>query len=116
MDIQERVISGILGVIWGAVLGLLIALALSYFVGASYSRGFLIADWRSTIIGSAVLCGLGGLVFKTSVATAIGTMMTWVFNAITHNNEGGVLDHFPTWMKLAALLLIGYVFYLYVRD
>jgi hypothetical protein len=90
MELHERLVSALMGAIWGAVLGVLVALFLHYVVGNDFDQGFLILDWKNVIIGSAGLFAALGLIFKASVATAIGAVMNWVWGGILRENSSSL--------------------------
>jgi hypothetical protein len=87
MELQERFVCCILGAVWEAVLGLLLALFFHYVVGASFDSGFLIFNWKNTILSCAAAFAAIGLVFKASAGSIIGTLMGWVWSAIEHDSE-----------------------------
>jgi hypothetical protein len=64
MDLEERIVAGVLGAIWGSVLGFLFALLVSYQTQRFYSSGFLRSDWVSTVSGFEVFFGVIGLLLQ----------------------------------------------------
>jgi hypothetical protein len=111
MDLEERIVAGVLGAIWGSVLGFLFALLVSYQTQRFYSSGFLRSDWVSTVSGFAVFFGVIGLLLKASAGTLIGWLMNWVWAIITRDHERGLLFYESAWVKVVAFFILVAVVY-----
>jgi uncharacterized protein YacL len=107
MELHERFVSAVLGALWGLILGLLIALFLHYVVGSDFQSGFLILNWKNTIVGSSIICAILGLLFKANAGTIVGTLMSWVWSAIEYDRETSTLNW---WIILIAAVAISYFF------
>ncbi len=108
MELHERLVSAMLGALWGALLGLLLAFFFHYVIGVNFDRGFLILDWKSTILGSAIVFTIIGFIFKASAGTIVGTLMSWVWSAIEHYRE---IYRGNLWILLFFLAAISFWFY-----
>jgi hypothetical protein len=116
MELHERFVSAVLGALWGALLGLLVALFFHYLPGDSFERGFLIVEWKSTIFGCAGFFAAMGLIFKSSIATVIGTLINWWWRVISRNNEDGLLSNESNWVKSMVIGVLALLLYWYVKD
>jgi len=114
MNLQERLVAAILGGLWGAVAGFLLAVFMSIAAGRVFDAGLLIANWQSTIVGCAAVFATLGLVFGISTGTLIGSTIHWFFNLIRQNDSGGLLANESIWVKLLVLAGIILAVYLYV--
>jgi fluoride ion exporter CrcB/FEX len=108
MELHERLVSAVLGALWGALLGLLLALFFHYVVGSDFDKGFLIVNWKNTIVGSAVVFAILGLVFKATAGTIVGTLMSWVWSVIEHDRK---VHEFSIWSVLLVLAALAYWLY-----
>jgi hypothetical protein len=113
MELPERLVSAALGAFWGSVLGLLFALFFHYVVGSDFDRGFLIVDWKNTIVGSSIIFAIVGLIFKANAGTIVGTLIGWVWSAIEYDRETSRLNW---WGILIAAVAISYYFYVTTKG
>jgi hypothetical protein len=107
MDLQERVVASIMGALWGAVVGVMLALMLDTLAVGFYSNNFSLAEWKRTVIACATLFGVMGFIFKSSVATVLGTLMAWVWEGIQYTNRFWWHSE-NTWRGLLLMALIGF--------
>lgn len=110
MELHERFVSACMGAIWGAVLGVFVGLFFHFIVGHDFDKGFLIFNWKNTIIGCAGLFAAMGLIFKASVGTAIGTLMNWAWNGIQLENSNSL------WFNVLIACAVILIWYLYTKG
>jgi hypothetical protein len=116
MDFGERFVCAILGVIWGAVLGVVVVLAAGAVISTWRTSfrfyTFAVVSGPSIVGGVALLCAAAGFLFKTSTATAIGNVLSWAWD-IVWNLENPWSRFIPwrvIWVALAGLA------YLFLDD
>jgi hypothetical protein len=107
MELQERFVSAFMGAIWGAILGILVGFFCHLVFGADFDRGFLILNWKNIIIGSSGLLAVLGLIFKASIGTVIGTLMSWTWDGIQIASANNFWANF---ILACAVILIWYLY------
>nr|WP_315465920.1 hypothetical protein [uncultured Rhodoferax sp.] len=114
MNLHERLVAAILGGLWGALAGFLLAAFMSLTAGRVFDAGLLIANWKSTIAGCATVFAALGLVFGVSIGTLVGSTIHWFFNLVRQDDSGGLLTNESIWIRLFVLAGIILAIYLYV--
>lgn len=110
MDLQERFVATVMGAIWGAVLGFMLAILLDTLSRGGYSTHFDLMEWRRTILACAGVFASLGLVFKSSAAKVLGTLMSWVWEGIQYTNRFWWSSE-NTWRGLLLMALLGWSAY-----
>ena len=101
-----------MGALWGAFLGLMVAMALSLIRPLTGGDDYLAVHWGYVIGGFAALFALLGLVFKESIATVIGSLIAWTFARLTQRHDP--VDGLPWWIQVliyATLAALAYWFF-----
>ena len=99
MDIEERFVAAVMGAIWGAFLGFLLALLMYYQATSSYTLSALFTNFKTVIFLPSALFAVLGLIFKASVGTWVGILMDWFWVLITRDSERGLLSQHHWWIK-----------------
>jgi hypothetical protein len=107
MELHERFVSAFMGALWGAILGVLVGLFCHLVFGDDFDSGFLILNWKNIIAGSSGLFAVLGLIFKASIGTVIGTLMSWTWDGIQVANSNNFLANF---ILVFAVILIWYLY------
>lgn len=112
MDLQERFIAAVMGALWGAFLGLIVAMALSLIRPLTGNDDYLIVNWLGVIAGCSALFAVLGLIFKTSTGTIIGTSIALTYDRLIQRHDPA--DGLPWWVQLlfyAGLAALAYWFF-----
>jgi hypothetical protein len=116
MELHERLVSTVLGALWGAVLGVIAALLLDYSVHRVYSFNFSINHWKNMIMGCAGLFAVLGFIFKSSIGSVIGTLMNLLVTGATRNNDSDFLADQSLWVKALLVCGVAGLVYCLVKD
>ena len=114
MNLHERLVAAVLGGLWGALAGFLLAAFISIAARGVFDAGLLIANWKSTIVACAAVFATLGLVFGVSVGTLVGSTIYWFFNLVRQDDSGGLLANESIWVRLFVVAGIILAIYLYV--
>jgi len=98
MDLQERVVAAVMGALWGAFLGLMVAMALSLVRPLTGNDDYQVVNWLDVIAGCAALFAVSGFLFKTSIATVIGNLIAWTYARLIQRHDP--TDGLPWWIQL----------------
>ena len=112
MNLRERFVAAVMGALWGAFLGLMIAMALSSVRPLTGDDDYLVVNWLDVIAGCAALFAVLGLVFKTSIATVIGNSIAWTYARLIQRHDPA--DGLPWWVQIllyAGLAALAYWFF-----
>lgn len=105
MELHERLVSAVLGALWGAVLGAMAALLMHYSGHRVHNLHFSITYWKNMIVGCSGLFAVLGFIFKSSIGGVIGTLMNLLATNATRNDDSDFLGNQSLWVK--ALLVCG---------
>jgi hypothetical protein len=110
-DLQERFVSAVMGALWGAFLGLMIAMALSLTRPFLHNNDYLVFNWVEVIAACSALFAVLGLLFKTSIAAILGNLIALTY---THGLRREAPDGLPWWVQIlffAAVAALAYWFF-----
>ena len=116
MNIEERFVAAVMGAIWGAFLGVLLALLLYGRVNSPFTLGALFNNFTTVIFLPSALFAALGLIFKASVGTWIGVVMNWLWALITGDAERGLLSEYRWWIKVLVIGVVCLGIYSYVKN
>jgi ABC-type branched-subunit amino acid transport system permease subunit len=116
MELHERLVSAVLGALWGAVLGVMAALLLHYTGYRAPSFNFSITYWKNMIVGCSGGFAILGFIFKSSIGGVIGTLMNLLVTDATRNNDSDFLDNQSFWVKALVVCGIATLVYWLVKD
>jgi hypothetical protein len=111
MDLEERLVCTVMGALWGALLGLMLAMALSLTRPFLHNNDYLAFNWVEVIMGCSALFAVLGLLFKTSVAAILGNLIALTY---THGLRREAPDGLPWWAQVlffAAVAALAYWFF-----
>ena len=111
MDLQERFVSAVMGALWGAFLGLMIAMALSVTRPFLGNNDYPVFSWVEVIAACSALFAVLGLLFKTSIAAVLGNLIALTY---THGLRREAPDGLPWWVQIlffAAVAALAYWFF-----
>lgn len=100
-----------MGAIWGALLGLMLAMALSLVRPLLNNNDYLAFNWVEVIAACSALFAVLGLLFKTSIATVLGNLVALTY---THGLRREAPDSLPWWLQVlfyAAVAALAYWFF-----
>jgi hypothetical protein len=108
MDLQERLVSAVMGAIGGAVLGFVAVMLMRHH---SYSLVY----WRNMIVGSSALFAVLGFVFKSSIGTVIGTLINIFITDAVQDRGDHIFSGLSFWIKAIIVALIAGAIYWYLK-
>lgn len=111
MDLEERFVCTVMGAIWGALLGLMLAMALSLVRPLLNNNDYLVFNWVEVIAACSALFAVLGLLFKTSIAAILGNLISLTY---THGLRREAPDGLPWWIQVlfyAAVAALAYWFF-----
>lgn len=100
-----------MGAIWGALLGLMLAMALSLVRPLLNNNDYLAFNWMEVIAACSALFAVLGLLFKTSIAAVLGNLVALTY---THGLRREAPDSLPWWLQVlfyAAVAALAYWFF-----
>lgn len=100
-----------MGAIWGALLGLMLAMALSLVRPLLNNNDYLAFNWVEVIAACSALFAVLGLLFKTSIAAVLGNLVALTY---THGLRREAPDSLPWWLQVlfyAAVAALAYWFF-----
>lgn len=97
MDLEERFVCTVMGALWGAFLGLMVAMALSLVRPLLNNNEYLVFNWIEVIAACSALFAVLGLLFKTSIAAVLGNLIALTY---THGLRREAPDGLPWWAQL----------------
>jgi len=100
-----------MGAIWGALLGLMLAMALSLVRPLLNNNDYLVFNWVEVIAACSALFAVLGLLFKTSIAAVLGELVALTY---THGLRREAPDGLPWWVQIlffAAVVTLAYWFF-----
>jgi len=100
-----------MGAIWGALLGLMLAMALSLVRPLLNNNDYLVFNWVEVIAACSALFAVLGLLFKTSIAAVLGELVALTY---THGLRREAPDGLPWWVQIlffAAVVALAYWFF-----
>ena len=115
-ELEERLVSAALGLLWGAVLGVLVVMFFNYSSISIRNSGYTFFEWKGTIIFCAMACAVTSFIFKASTGTAIGALMSWFWDGITNNHKNNYFYNSATWKKLLVFGFLALAIYWIVKD
>jgi hypothetical protein len=98
VDWEERFVAAVMGALWGSFLGLMIAMALALVRPLTGNDDYLAVNWLYVIAGCGALFSVLGLVFKASIATVIGELISWTYARLIQRSDPA--DGLPWWVQL----------------
>ncbi len=116
MVIEERLVAAVMGAIWGAFLGFLLALLLYYQVNSTYTLGALFNNFITVIFLPSALFAALGPIFRASVGTWVGVVMNWLWALITGDAERGLLSEYHWWIKVLVIGVVCLGIFSYVKN
>jgi hypothetical protein len=116
VDFEQRLVSAILGALWGAFLGVLLVMVMYSQVNTGYTAAALFTHWKSVTLWTSALFAALGLLFKTSAASLIASVMDWLWVLVTGDKERGLLTQHHTWINLLVIGMFCLAVYWFVKD
>jgi hypothetical protein len=108
MNLHERLVSAVMGAIWGAVLGVIAAMLMRHH---SYSLVY----WKNMIAGSSALFAVLGFIFKSSIGTVIGTLINvFITDAVQYRGDH-IFSGLSFGFKAIIIAVIVGIIYWYLR-
>src|SRR3954471_914008 len=86
-----------MGAIWGALLGLMLAMALSLVRPLLNNNDYLVFNWVEVIAACSALFAVLGLLFKTSIAAVLGNLISLTY---TRGLRRDAPDGLPWWVQV----------------
>ncbi len=109
MDLHERVVSTVMGAIWGAVLGVI---AVMLMRNHSYS----LAYWKNMIGGCSALFAIFGFIFKSSIGTVIGTLINIIITNAVQDRGDHIFSGLTFWIKAIVVIALASAIYWYLKT
>jgi hypothetical protein len=106
-DLSERVTACVLGMLFGAAIGAVLAWLAGIFSG-TLGVAFMEVSFASWMLAGAAFFGVLGAVFGVSVGTLIGQVIGWIFGFEKLFDTGG-------WWAALVLAVLGLVFWYGLR-
>jgi hypothetical protein len=107
-DFFERVTAYVLGMLFGAAIGAVLAWLAGIFSG-TLGVAFMEVSFASWMLAGAAFFGLLGAFFGVSVGTLVGRVIGWIFRFETLFDTGG-------WWAAMVLAVLGLVLWYGLRG